>query len=70
MSKQKKFICAACGAIAVPKQCEAICPPRALTKEHQCPYDAVVDLDGDWLCQKHADLWVKSEGRAAREMTT
>lgn len=67
---QKQFICASCKQVAVTQRCEAICPPRTFTAEHQCPYNAVVNLDGEWLCQKHADLWVKSEGQAARENET
>lgn len=27
----------------------------------------VTNLDGDDLCQKHADAWVKAEGEAARD---
>ena len=32
-----------------------------------CCKIAVTNLDGDDLCQKHADDWVRSEGRAAEE---
>ena len=33
------------------------------SKPHQCPYAAVAGLDGDWLCQKHADLRVRARSR-------
>lgn len=37
-------------------------------EDHQCPYAAVVNLDGEWLCQLHADKWVRGEGEAFREL--
>ena len=32
-----------------------------------CGECAITELDGDALCQRHADAWVRSEGEAARE---
>lgn len=34
--------------------------------DHQCPYAAVTELDGEQLCQLHANLWVRGEGDAER----
>jgi len=33
----------------------------------RCAASSVTNLDGDFLCQDHADRWVRSEGRAAAE---
>ncbi len=48
------------------KRCSATTTPRLYSKPHQCPYAAVAELDGDWLCQKHADLRVRAEAAAVR----
>lgn len=32
-----------------------------------CDESAITNLDGDDLCQRHADAWVRSEGMAAAE---
>lgn len=37
---------------------------------HKCIYcdkRAVTHLDGDWLCRRHADAWVRAEGEAAHD---
>lgn len=51
-------------SVSVPR-CTAETTARLYSQPHQCPYAAVVQIDGDWLCQKHADLWAQAEGRAA-----
>lgn len=30
----------------------------------KCDKPSVTHLDGDWLCQTHADAWVRAEGHA------
>ena len=32
-----------------------------------CDEKAITELDGDNLCQRHADEWVRGEGNAVRE---
>ena len=51
-------------SVLVPR-CTAETTARLYSQPHQCPYAAVVQIDGDWLCQKHADLLAQAEGRAA-----
>jgi len=49
------------------QRCEAITTQRLYSAPHRCPYAAVTHLDGKWLCQKHADLWVIGENLTARD---
>jgi len=49
--------------IDVPR-CKARTPPkRYRPKGGRCPYQAVVELDGDQLCQIHANQWARGEGQ-------
>lgn len=32
-----------------------------------CDENAITELDGDYLCKRHADAWLKGEGDAAAE---
>lgn len=33
----------------------------------RCPYQAMVELDGEQLCKKHADLWAQAAHEAQQE---
>lgn len=47
------------------QRCEAMTNPHLFSPSHRCPYAAVVHLDGEWMCQLHADKWVR--GQAPQE---
>lgn len=52
------------------QRCEARTKPQWYRRNGgRCPYAAVTELDGQHLCQMHADLWVRGEGTAAQETT-
>jgi hypothetical protein len=45
------------------QRCAARTPPKHYRPDGgQCSYQAVVVLDGEPLCQIHADQWVRNEG--------
>jgi len=69
-------VCSKCEANTVTRtrrvevqRCEAITNPHPFSPPHRCPYAAVVHLDGEWMCQLHADKWARGEGCASRENT-
>jgi hypothetical protein len=50
------------------RRCEATTTPRFYSEPHQCPYAAIFELDGEWLCKKHADLWIRGEAQAIADL--
>lgn len=41
--------------------------PKAETPKCHCGKDSITNLDGDELCETHANEWVRAEGIAAME---
>lgn len=41
--------------------------PKITCDRAECRSTAITNLDGDNLCQTHADAWVHSEGEHAQE---
>ena len=49
------------------QRCEATTKGQWYAEPHQCPYAAITNLDGEWLCKIHADQWARGEGLSQQQ---